>query len=91
MYSVCTHCTLLKVVSYNDLSVLLSMSVMGFQKKVCIGLCALSSLFLNLFNFAKPLRSPESWQLCVPRIQFATVSKFGHFCSLHDAPVNSAV
>ena len=28
--------TLLKVVSYYDLSVL-SMSVMGFQKKVCMG------------------------------------------------------
>ena len=32
MYSVYTYCTLLKVVGYYDLSVL-SMSVMGFQKK----------------------------------------------------------
>ena len=33
VYSVCIiYCTLLKVVSYYDLSVL-SMSVMGFQKK----------------------------------------------------------
>ena len=53
--------TLLKVVSYNDLSVL-SMSVMGFQKKNLMGVggcCELyPSFFLdfwNLFNFAKPL------------------------------------
>ena len=37
MYSVCIYsCTLLKVVSYYDLTVL-SMSVMGFQKKVWMG------------------------------------------------------
>ena len=52
---------LLKVVIYYDLSVL-SMSVMGFQKKSLNGAgwvgCALSSFILdfwNLFNFAKPL------------------------------------
>ena len=32
MYSVCIHCTLLKVVNYYDLSVL-SMSVIGFPNK----------------------------------------------------------
>ena len=37
MYSVCIYsCTLLKVVSYNDLSVF-SMSMMGFQKKSMVG------------------------------------------------------
>ena len=65
----CVFClyiyTLLTVVSYYDLSVL-SMSVMGFQKKVrmegggggWVG-WALSKFildFLNFFNFAKPLR-----------------------------------
>ena len=38
--------TLLKVVSYYDVSVL-SMSVMGFPKKVCIGLRSIS-FFWNL-------------------------------------------
>ena len=58
MYSVRT---LLKVVGYYDLSVL-SMSVMGFQKKVRVGrwLGGVSLYhfffdFWNLFNFAKPL------------------------------------
>ena len=53
--------TLLKVVSYYDLSVL-SMSVMGFQKKISDGgwVSGVSSIqvfldFLNFFNFAKPL------------------------------------
>ena len=55
MYSVCIY-TLLKVVGYYELSVL-SMSVMGFQKKkfgwgevypIFLG-------FLELFNFAKLL------------------------------------
>ena len=50
--------TLLKVVGYYDLSVL-SMSVMGFQKKSLDGgwLGGVSSIqvFLGFFNFAKPL------------------------------------
>ena len=51
--------TLLKVVGYYDFSVL-SMLVMGFQKKVCMG-GGVSSIqvffwdFLNFFNFAKPV------------------------------------
>ena len=47
MYSVCIYtCTLLKVVTHYDLSVL-SMSVMDFQKKFgWVGL-SLSSLILN--------------------------------------------
>ena len=58
MYSVCI---LLKVVGYYDLSVL-SMSVMGFQKKFgwrVGGWRELYPFFLdfwNFFNFAKPLR-----------------------------------
>ena len=57
MYSVCT---LLKVVSYYDLSVL-SMSVMCFQKSLDEGwVGGVSSIqvfldFWNFFNFAKPL------------------------------------
>ena len=55
--------TLLKVVSYYDLSVL-SMSVMGFHKSLDMARgewvgWALSSFILdfwNLFNFAKPLQ-----------------------------------
>ena len=54
---------LLIVVGYYDLSVL-SMSVMGFQKKVCMkGLVGgVSSIhffgdFWNVFNFAKPLNA----------------------------------
>ena len=53
--------TLLKVVGYYDLSVL-SMSVMGFQKKVWMGwVGGVSSIqylldHWNFFNFAKPLR-----------------------------------
>ena len=54
--------TLLKVVGYYDLSVL-SMSVMGFQKKSFVGNCQLYPNFLdvwNFFNFAKPLTSTFS-------------------------------
>ena len=53
--------TLLKVVSFYDLSVL-SMSVMGFQKKLDGGgwvgwaLSKFLFRFLDFFNFAKPLR-----------------------------------
>ena len=62
MYSVCIcNCTLLKVVSYYDLSVL-SMSVMGFQKKSLDGVCGWGELYpsllwivFNFSNFAKPL------------------------------------
>ena len=47
--------TLLKVVNYYNLSVL-SMSVMGFQKKSVGGWGKLHpSCFWNFFNFAKPL------------------------------------
>ena len=54
--------TLLKVVDYYDLSVL-SMSVMGFQKKVLM-LGGMSFIhfflgFLEFFYFAKPLRRTQ--------------------------------
>ena len=53
-----TGCTLLKVVSYYDLSVL-SMSVMGFQKKFVWtlgGWCELYPILLWIcVNIAKPL------------------------------------
>ena len=62
MYSLCIY-TLLKVVGYYDLSVL-SMSVMGFQKKVWMGVGGWGELypsfccgFMEFFNFAKPLSS----------------------------------
>ena len=60
MYSVCIY-IVLKVVSYYDLSVV-SMSVMGFQKKSLdggwVGGVSSIQVFLdlgNFFNFAKPL------------------------------------
>ena len=60
--------TLLKVVGYYDLSVL-SMSVMGFQRKSLGGWGELYPSvvfdFLNFFNFAKPLT--DSCKLCVSR------------------------
>ena len=46
------HCTLLKVVSYYDLSAL-SMSVMGFQKKVWMG-------WVGGVSSIKPLRGHSS-------------------------------
>ena len=53
MYSVCI--TLLKVVSHYDLSVL-SMSVIGFQKKFGWGVGGWGELYPDLFwNFATPL------------------------------------
>ena len=64
VYHVYSVCTLLKVVGYYDLSVL-SMSVMGFQKKFGWGggwlgwaLSKFFGDFWNFFNFAKPL----SWR-----------------------------
>ena len=51
----CILYTLLKVVSYYDLSVLSGMSEMGFQKKTSWVGRVLSSFILDLFNFAKPL------------------------------------
>ena len=73
--------TLLKVVGYYDLSVL-SMSVMGFQKKTLDGgwVSGLSSIqvffgFLEFFNFAKPpnligeLVQVRSGQLHLPMSQ----------------------
>ena len=60
--------TLLKVVGYYDLSVL-SMSVMGFQKKfgwVWVGVSSLQvffGFFENKFNFAKPLREATCRQI----------------------------
>ena len=62
MYSVCKY-TLLKAVSYYDL-IVLSMSVMSFQKKFEWGwVGGVSSIqvyfgFLEFFNFAKPLSIP---------------------------------
>ena len=58
MYPVCIY-TLLKVVSYYDLSVLTT-SVMGFQKKFGWGWVGgwgerYPSLFWIFFNFAEPL------------------------------------
>ena len=57
---------LLKVFGYYDLSVL-SMSVIGFQKKVWMGVGGWGELhpiffldFWNFFNFAKPLK--RSWE-----------------------------
>ena len=63
MYSVYT---LLKVVCYFDLSVL-SMSVMGFQKKFGWGwVGGVSSIqvvfFWNFFNFAMPLRTMRQFR-----------------------------
>ena len=74
MYSVCIYtCTLLKVVSYYDL-IVLSMSVMCFQKKVWIGggggWGGWGELYsLLFFKFLKKLQSPlhihshRSWVL----------------------------
>ena len=58
MYSVCT---LLTVVGYYDLSVL-SMPVMGFQKKKFGWVGGVNSIqyffgFLDFVNFAKPLKA----------------------------------
>ena len=52
---------LLKVVSYYDFSVL-SMSVMGFQKKFGLVARSIQVYFgcLEFFNFAKPLRQHAS-------------------------------
>ena len=54
--------TFLKVVIYYDLSVL-SMSVMGFQKNVCIerwvGGGALSSFILDFLNFFQLCKAPK--------------------------------
>ncbi len=57
MYSVCNY-TLLKVVSYYDVSVP-SMSVIGFKKKSLDGVGGWGELYASLFliyffNFAKP-------------------------------------
>ena len=58
---------LVKVVGYYDLSVL-SMSVMGFQKKVWMGVGGWGDFYpsflyvWNFFNFAKPLKGYlKSW------------------------------
>ena len=58
----CLYYTLLKVVGYYDFSVL-SMSVMGFQKKSLGGgwvggVSSIQFFFWNFFNFAKPLSRP---------------------------------
>ena len=51
MYYVCIHPgTLLKVVSYYDLSVL-SMTVMGFQKKFGRMVCGWGDLYPSFFGF----------------------------------------
>ena len=58
MYSVCIYSTLLKVVSYYDLSDL-SMSVMGFQNKkfgwAWVGGVSSIQVYFGFLNFAKPL------------------------------------
>ena len=57
----CILSVLLKVVAYYDLSVL-SMSVMGFQKKVWMGVGGWGEfypIFLELFYFARPLRDKD--------------------------------
>ena len=54
-YVFCLY-TLLKVVSYYDLSIL-SMSVMGFQKNVWVGVVSSIQVFWDFWNFltfAKP-------------------------------------
>ena len=59
MYSVCIY-TLLKAVSYYDLSVL-SMSVMGLKKKDWMGVGGSGELYPNLFwifGFVYSLQSP---------------------------------
>ena len=55
--------TFVKVVSYYDLSVL-SMSVMGFQKKKLGWVGGVNSIqfFLILFNFAKPLNTVSPFE-----------------------------
>ena len=57
------YCTLLKVVSHYDFSGL-SMSVMGFQKKVWMEVGGLSSIqfCFGFFNFAKPLTNTTETQ-----------------------------
>ena len=80
--------TLLKVISYHDLSVL-SMSVMGFQKRNFVW--ALSNfifwIFWNFFNFAKPLRDlqsnffPQNSELTMEVGGWDQVS-FGCFCKI---------
>ena len=83
MYSVCIY-TLIKVVSYYDLSVL-SMSVMGFQKKVWMGGgCGLSKFFLdflNFFNFTKPLNLSEKLRGAVS-LHYQQLLLCVHFVSL---------
>ena len=58
VYHVYSVCTLLKVVGYYELSVL-SMSVMGFQKKSLDRLTYIQFIlgFFEFFNFAKSLNS----------------------------------
>ena len=68
---------LLKVVSNYDLSVL-STSVVGLKKS------------LESKNWSCRCVCGGHFKLS-SRIPFATISKFGHFRSLHDAPVHSAV
>ena len=64
MYFVCKY-TLLKVVSHYDLSVL-SMSVMGFQKKVCIG--------VQGFIWKKDMSVPWARIVCLFEILCALIS-----------------
>ena len=54
MYSVCIYSTLLKVVSYYDLSDL-SISVMGFQNKKFGLIVSSNQVYFGFLNFAKPL------------------------------------
>ena len=51
-----TACTLLKVVSYYDLSVL-SISVIGFQKKVCMDVSSIQ-VYFGFLEFFKLCKTP---------------------------------
>ena len=88
VYNVCINYTLLKVVNYYDLSVM-SMSVLGFQKKDWMG-CgwvvgwvgwAPSKFILDFFNFASPLHCQPmnrsiSLGVCANRIVLCEIQSF---------------
>ena len=78
-------CVLLKVVSHYDLSVV-SMSAMGFQKKLDRGVGGWSELYPfflgKLFNFAKRLKNKLIVQ-CLQFIRFTKATTGKH------APIDS--
>ena len=61
MKLLCMYNTLLKVVGYYDLSVL-SMSAMGFQKKLdggwVVGVSSIKVVFLGIFGICLTFQSP---------------------------------